>query len=214
MPEATISPASLRIIKLLVGRPPQTIANLIRMTGVTRTAVAEQLNELAAAGMVAWETQRLPGRGRPRRLYKVTDAALVGLFPGNQRLVVPAILRAIMEIGGDEMFDNVISRVGRIIGEHYAAQITARKPQERLRQLVALLAAEGEIIEAAEESPQHVVIKRRSCPFISMVDERRGVCHIDQEMLGAVAGCPIRRTACRREGDDCCCFEIAEEKRD
>ena len=39
MLNATISPAGLRIVKLLVGHPPKTVASLIRATGVTRTAV-------------------------------------------------------------------------------------------------------------------------------------------------------------------------------
>ena len=101
--DATISPAGLRIMKLLVGNPPQTVAELIRAAGVTRTAVTEQLNELVAAGFVERDTQRLPGRGRPRHLYRATDAALVLLFASNQRLVVPAIWRAILDVGGEEL---------------------------------------------------------------------------------------------------------------
>ena len=94
MSHVTISTAGLRVMKLLVGNPPQTISELIRAAGVTRTAVTEQLNELVAAGFVERDTERLPGRGRPRHLYKATQAALVLLFASNQRLVVPAIWKA------------------------------------------------------------------------------------------------------------------------
>lgn len=52
-------------MKLLVGNPPQTITDLIRAAGVTRTAVTEQLNELVAAGFVERSMERLSGRGRP-----------------------------------------------------------------------------------------------------------------------------------------------------
>ena len=52
MPDAIISAAGLRIVKLLVGNPPQTVSDLIGATRVTRTAVTEQLNELVAAGYV------------------------------------------------------------------------------------------------------------------------------------------------------------------
>jgi predicted transcriptional regulator len=83
MPDATISAAGLRVVRLLVGNPPQTVSSLIRATGVTRTAVTEQLNELIAAGFVERDTERLSGRGRPRHLYRTTQAALVLLFASN-----------------------------------------------------------------------------------------------------------------------------------
>ena len=68
MVHATVTPAGLRVVKLLVGNPPQSIADLMDATGVTRTAVTEQLNELVAAGFVERRTERVAGRGRPRHL--------------------------------------------------------------------------------------------------------------------------------------------------
>ena len=86
MPDIAISPAGLRIVKLLVGHPPQTVADLTRAAGVTRTAVTEQLNELMAAGFVE-RTDRAarPAAAGRATCYKATDAALVLLFAGNQR---------------------------------------------------------------------------------------------------------------------------------
>ena len=214
MPDVTISTAGLRIVKLLVGRPPQTIVDLSRAAGVTRTAVVEQLNELAATGFVEQHIQRLPGRGRPRHLYQATDAALALLFPGNQRLVVPAVWRAILDLGGENLVEKVLKRVGRTLAAHYSSQITAKKPRERLRQLIALFAADGELVDAAEHGRRQLVLRRRSCPFISMADERRSVCQVDQEMLSAVVGRPVRRTACRHDGAPCCEFEIVEKSVD
>ena len=101
--EAAVTAAGMRIVKLLVGNPPQTVSDLIETTNVTRTAVTEQLNELAAAGFVERTVERLPGRGRPRHLYQATPAALLLLFASNQRLVVPAIWQAIDELGGEKL---------------------------------------------------------------------------------------------------------------
>ena len=212
MPDATISAAGLRVMKLLVGNPPQTISDLIRAAGVTRTAVTEQLNELVAAGFVERSMERLPGRGRPRHRYKATDAALVLLFASNQRLVVPAIWRAIDEVGDEELADKIRKRVSHLLAEHYSAKITAKRPSERLRQFFDLLTAEGGLIEVVEGDRGQLVLHKRSCPFISMADQRRSVCHIDQDMMSAVVGRPVRQTACRHEGAPCCTFEIVGEK--
>jgi DeoR family transcriptional regulator, suf operon transcriptional repressor len=211
MSDATISAAGLRIMKLLVGNPPQTISDLAKIIGVTRTAVTEQLNELMAAGFVEQNTERQPGRGRPRFRYKATDAALVLLFASNQCLVVPAIWRAIREAGGEKLTAQILQRVGLAMAEHYNRQITAKKPHERLRQLIDVLAEEGCLIEAVEGPQGQLVLYRRSCPFISMVDEQRNVCNIDRDVLSKVVGRPVRKTACRHEGDPCCAIEIVGE---
>ena len=208
MPDATVTAAGLRVVRLLVGKPPQTVSDLIKIMGVTRTAVTEQLNELVAAGFVKRETERLPGRGRPRHLYRTTDAALLLLFADKQRLVVPAVWQAIREIGGDKMMRDVLRRVSRYLADHYNRKLLGAKPEERLREMIDILNHEGGLVEALEEDG-HLVMYKRSCPFISMVDAERSICCVDLEMLTSVVGRAVRRTACRHDGDPCCTFELA-----
>jgi predicted ArsR family transcriptional regulator len=207
MAHTTISAAGMRIIRLLVGNPPRTVAELIDATEVTRTAVTEQLNELVAAGLVERGTERLPGRGRPRHLYKATDAALFLLLGKNQRQVVPALWKAIEDIGGEDLILKVIRKLSRNLAEHYNRRITAKKPEERLRQFSELLAEEGGLVETATEDGQ-LLMHKRSCPFISAADEKRSICNTDLEMMTSIVGRPVRRTACRYEGAPRCTFEI------
>jgi predicted ArsR family transcriptional regulator len=211
MSDVSISPAGLRIVKLLVGNPPQSIAQLLHATGVTRTAVTEQLDDLMAAGFVDRDLERTTSRGRPRHLFRPTHAALALLFAGNQRLVVPAVWQAIHDLGGEEFSRKVLKRVSRALAEHYNAKITAKRPRDRLRQFIGHLTAEGGLLEAVEDDDGRFVLHKRSCPFISMVDAKRSVCYIDQEMMSAVVGRPIRQTACRHDGAPCCKFEINGE---
>jgi DeoR family transcriptional regulator, suf operon transcriptional repressor len=205
--DATVSAAGLKIVKLLVGNPPKTISELIQSMNVTRTAVTEQLNELTTAGFVERNAQRLPGRGRPRHLYKATDAALVLLFASNQRLVVPAIWQAIDETGGDELTKKILKKTSHILAEHYNSKITAKKPEDRFRQLMQAFIEEGGILEAVQDNGE-LVIYKRSCPFISMFDKNRTICCVDLEMMTQVVGHPVRRTSCRHDGDPCCKFEL------
>lgn len=208
MNEATVSPAGMRIINLLVGNPAQTIATLIKATGVTRTAVTEQLNELIAAGFVERTTERLPGRGRPRHLYAATNAALLLLFASNQRLVVPAIWRAINDVGGQDLARKVLLRASARLADHYKRRIDGRTPRERLRQMTELLRQEGTLVDVAENERGQLVLRKRSCAFISMYEESGAVCGMDQEMMSEIVGAPVRRVACRHEGAPCCSFEL------
>ena len=208
MAHTVVSAAGMRIIRLLIGNPPQNVADLIKATGVTRTAVTEQLNELVAAGFVERTTQRLTGRGRPRHLYKATNTALLLLFANNQRLVVPAVWRAIDKAGGPKLTRRVLKFVARSLAEHYNEKITATHPRKRLQQMTELLRKEGGLLDIHEDNGQ-VILRKRSCPFITMLDESRNVCCIDQEMLTAIIGRPVRRIACRHDDDNPCCeFEI------
>lgn len=205
--DAAVTAAGMRIVKLLVGNPPQTVSDLIETTNVTRTAVTEQLNELTAAGFVERSVERLPGRGRPRHLYQATPAALLLLFASNQRLVVPAIWEAIDEVGGEKLMQDILSRVSGKVANYYREKIASSDPAGRLRELAQILRDEGGLVEVSG-SPEHLVLHKRSCAFISMLDENGAVCEVDQQLLSTVIGCPIRRVACRHTGDPCCSFEI------
>ena len=125
MADTTVTAAGMRIIRLLVGKPAQTVAELIRATGVTRTAVAEQLNELVAAGLVERTTQRLSGRGRPRHRYTSTQSAMLLLFATHERRLGPVIWRAIKTVCGDESAQKVLDELSVLLAGQYRDRIKA-----------------------------------------------------------------------------------------
>lgn len=206
---ASVSAAGMRIVRLLVGTPPQTVAKLIEETGVTRTAVTEQLNELVAAGYLERTTERLPGRGRPRHLYSATNAALMLLFASNQRLLVPAIWQAVNSTCDRATIDRIIGEVSRSLATYYREQITAKRPEDRLKQMTKLLQDEGVLLHVDKTKDGGLVVHKRSCPFISMYEETGAVCCVDLQMMNEVVGAKVVQTACRHEGAPCCSFAIA-----
>ena len=207
MSDVTVSTAGMRVVRLLAGQPPRTISELIHETGVTRTAVTEQLNELVTAGYVERTVEKLPGRGRPRHLFSATKAALVLLFASNQQLIVPAIWKAIDETGGEALMQKILRSVNRNLAAHYRAKITASDPKKRLEQFAAILEQEGGLVDLVARDGQ-ITISKRTCAFISMIDDSRHVCELDFELISAIAGCPVRLVSCRHDGAPCCQFEI------
>ena len=93
MGDNSIGAAGWRILKLLVGTPPQTVRQLQAAAGVTRTAVTEQLGTLLEAGLIEFKSAPASRRGRPRHLFSATRSALVLVAPQSQQTVVPAIWR-------------------------------------------------------------------------------------------------------------------------
>ncbi len=206
--EAAVTEAGMRIIRLLVGNRPRSVADLIEATGVTRTAVTEQLNELHAAGFVQRTAEPPVGRGRPRHLYSATNNSLLLLFASNQHLLVPAIWAAIADIGGEEIKRKVLKRVSREMANHYRPRIPGKTPRQRLVQLAELLRGEGNLVDIEEDGAGYLVMRKRSCPFFSMFEDTRSVCCVDHDMLRLIVRAPVRRTTYRHDGDACCSFAI------
>jgi predicted ArsR family transcriptional regulator len=206
-PEVIVSAAGLRVVKLLVGHPPRTLTDLARASGVTRTAVKQQLTDLVSNGLAQCTLEHLSGRGRPRYRYSATSTALTLLFASNQRLVVPAIWQAVEAVGGRELSKKVLRRVSHTLAEHYNSKISATKPQKRLEQFIELLRAEGGLLDFHQEDGQ-IILYKRSCAFISMFDPSRNVCCVDRELIRNVVGAPVRQSASRHDGQPCCIFEL------
>ena len=121
--------------------------------------------------------------------------------------MVPAIWRSIDEIGGPELSRKVLSRVSTLLAEHYRAKIDATEPRERLAQFMRVLEEEGGLVDVVRKEGR-VTVSKRNCAFISMYDENRTVCSIELDMMAAIVGRPVKRIACRNDGDPCCSFEV------
>lgn len=202
-----VSPAGLRLVQQLVGRPPQSMEELMIATGVTRTAVTEQLNHLADLGFVARATER-SGRGRPRYLYSATDDAHQLLFRNNQRLLAPLLIKSMLQVAGPELTVQVLDRVGRQLAEHYLSRMDAGSDTERrVRQLVELLRQEGVVVDLEVDGAK-LRIHERTCPYVDAANEDRSICNVEREMMTNVLGVPVVSSSCRLDGCPGCTFEI------
>ena len=202
---AGISPAGMRIMRLLIGRPPLTIDEMVQKLGVTRTAVKEQLDELSSIGYVEQEQERCASRGRPRYLFAATDRAMRQLFDGNQDIVVPAIWKAIRRHAGDDFVEMICHEVAKVLAARYGQFITGKTPRSRIKEIVALLERTGRLIEYIEVD-ERVEVRKYNCPFASMSDGTGLLCYIDCLAMQLVAGEGVHLLRNRHEGKYCCVF--------
>ena len=210
MNQTNVTPAAMRIVRTLAGRPPQTMSDLIEATRVPRTAVTEQLQELVSGGYVERQLERV-GRGRPRYLYSVSERALSTLFRNNQQLVAPALLQALAEVADRDTFQRVIQRVTELMADHYRQDITAPRAAERLEQLADTLRGEGVLVDLDRDS-QGWILHERTCPFLGLPGKDRTICELETRMFSEVIGQPLELAACRL--DDCpgCTFRLAADE--
>jgi predicted ArsR family transcriptional regulator len=204
-----VSGAGLRIIRLLIGKPPQTITELVEALNVTRTAVTEQVNELVAIGFLEQTLEHNGGRGRPCYRFSATDLAMRKLFEGLQDVVVPSAWRAIRKRLGDKILHQICYDIACDLAESYARQLTTSTPKERIHEFVSFLVRNGRLVEC-QECDGNIIIKKFNCPFISMVEDTRTVCYIDQLCMQLLSGeeTSVELTENRLDGQTCCTFLI------
>ena len=210
MPWTNISEAGMRVMRLLIGHPPQQMNDLIRKTGVTRTAITEQINELIEAGFVKQTIERFQGRGRPRFLYSATPLALKQLFEGNQDVVVPSTWKAIRRYCNPETVMKICNDVAQDIADQFNSRIQSTDPKERMRKFYDLICEAPRLVQIAD-SGNEVSVSKLSCPFISMQDESGTICMIDELTMLKIIGTGVRRTAYRHENDTCCTFTVSDD---
>jgi len=210
MHKTNITEAGMRIMRLLIGYPPQQMNDLIHKTGVTRTAITEQIDELIEAGFVEQTIERFQGRGRPRFLYSATPLALKQLFEGNQGVVVPAIWKALRRYCNPETVMKICNDVAQDIADQFTSHIESTDPKERMRHFYQLTRDTGRLVQITD-SGNEVSVSKLSCPFISMYDESGTVCMIDQLTMTKIVGSGVRRTAYRHESDTCCTYTISDD---
>lgn len=208
MAEPYVSLAALRIIKLLVGHPPRTVADLIEATGVTRTAVTEQLNELVAGGFVEKTTEPASGRGRPKNLYEATSDAHVVLMANRDSYLGGMVWRAVDRIGDKKLIAKLIDEVSAEVASRYADKVTGTTPQARLKQITELFRKDGVLIDV-ETRKGKIVVNKRNCQFVGWHDPSRIACRVDLAAVEKLVGVPAKQIAHREDGDSCCCsFQI------
>ena len=203
--EHNLTQTGMRILRLMIGHAPKKLAALIDETGVTRTAVMEQLMHLMEAGYVERITQRT-GRGRPHHLYSTTDAAQT-LFPSNQSLIFPALLHSIQHICGDNALQQVLEDVGRQLASHYTSRISAQTPHERLAQFAELLKAEGLLADVQYQNGRWTLLER-SCPYFPILGHSRTACQLEKSMMSLVLNAPVEMLDCRLDGCSSCSSQV------
>jgi predicted ArsR family transcriptional regulator len=208
-----VSEAGMRIMRLLIGRPPLTMTDLMTSLNVTRTAVTEQLDELIAIGLIEQKQEHIGGRGRPRYRFSATEAAMRKLFEGLQGQVVPATWRAIRKRFGEEVLETICQDVAADSAGIYLRQLISDIPKERLREFVTLQSSLGRLIEFRDNG-NSVDIRKFNCPFASMADHSGTVCRIDLLGMQLIAGGdkPVKLVESRYSGYPCCVFRLAVKK--
>ena len=201
-----------RIARLILENGPVTAASLGSSLGLTPAAVRRHLDHLLHEGMIETRLARVygnRGRGRPARMFAITDAGRSAFEHAYDDLASSA-LRFLEEQAGPEAVTEFARRQVAELERRYRPVVASAPLAERVRALAEALSVDGYAASASagpgpsagEQLCQH------HCPVAHVAAEYPQLCEAETEAFGRLLGTPVQRLATIAHGDGICTTHV------
>ena len=202
-----------RIARLILENGPVTAAGLSVRLGLTAAAVRRHLDNLLADGMVEVRVARsygTRGRGRPARLFAITDAGR-NAFEHTYDDLAASALRFIAETAGTGAVTQFARRQVAELEGRYRQAVQAAPAAGRVQALAEALSADGYAASAggAPASAGGQQLCQHHCPVAHVAAEYPQLCEAETEAFGRLLGTPVQRLATIAHGDGVCTTHVS-----
>jgi predicted ArsR family transcriptional regulator len=201
-----------RIARLILENGPATAAGLSTRLGLTPAAVRRHLDNLLADGMVEAREARCygsRGRGRPARLFAITDAGRSAFEHAYDDLAASA-LRFLAEKAGPGTVAEFARRKVSDLERRYRPAVESAPAADRVQALAEALSADGyaasaSVSPAADGGEQ---LCQHHCPVAHVAAEFPQLCEAETEAFGRLLGTAVQRLATISRGDGICTTHV------
>ena len=202
-----------RVARLILELGPSTASSLGTRLGLTPAAIRRHLDNLLAEGMIETRmarSQRRRGRGRPARLFAITDAGRSAFEHAYDDLAASA-LRFLAETSGPEAVTEFARRQLADLEGRYAPVVAASRPEQRVQALAQALSADG-YAASATRTPggSGDQLCQHHCPVAHVAAEFPELCEAETEAFGRLLGRPVQRLATIARGDGVCTTHVTD----
>jgi predicted ArsR family transcriptional regulator len=206
-----------RVTGLLLERGAATAAELGDLLGLSPAAVRRHLDALLADGDVTCRerpTVGQRGRGRPARVFVLTDEARLRRGRHTYDDLAAAALRWIEAQGGEDAVSAFAAeRVAALEGRCRAALADAGDdPLARAEALAAALTAEGYAASASTIASGGQLCQHH-CPVAHVAAEFPQLCEAETRVISHLVGTHVQRLATIAHGDGVCTTHIPDPRR-
>jgi predicted ArsR family transcriptional regulator len=206
-----------RVARLILELGPSTASVIGNRLGLTPAAIRRHLDNLLAEGLIETRTARTyasRGRGRPARLFAITDAGRSAFEHAYDDLASSA-LRFLAETGGPAAVEEFARHQVAELERRYGPAVAAAPPGERVQALADALSADGYAASAgaapaASGSPAAggEQLCQHHCPVAHVAAEFPQLCEAETEAFGRLLGVPVQRLATIAHGDGICTTHV------
>jgi predicted ArsR family transcriptional regulator len=202
-----------RVRSLLLELGPSTAAVLGERLGLSGPGVRRHLDALLADGTVTTVAprRRVAARGRPARLYALTDAGHAA-GPSAYDDLAAGALRFLAEAAGTGAVEQfAASRAGEI-EDRYRDRLDAAPAAERPAALAAALSADGYAATTSEQGTGTQLCQHH-CPVQHVAEQFPQLCDAETAALGRLLDVHVQRLATIAHGDGVCTLHIPDSPR-
>ncbi len=212
---AAEGPTRGQVARLILELGPSTAATLGGRLGLTPAAIRRHLDNLLAEGMIETRTARTygnRGRGRPARVFVITDAGRSAFEHAYDDLATSA-LRFLAETAGPDAISRFARRQVADLERRYAPAVARGDLATRVQALAEALSADG---YAASAGPAPAIgglngeqLCQHHCPVAHVAAEFPQLCEAETEAFGRLLGTPVQRLATIAHGDGICTTHVS-----
>jgi predicted ArsR family transcriptional regulator len=200
-----------RVARLILENGPITASALGERLSLTPAAVRRHLEALLADRMIELRArpQVRRGRGRPAKLFVITDAGR-SAFEHTYDDLAGSALRFIAERhGADAVAEFARRQVGELEQRYYAA-MAAAAPADRVVILAEALSGDGYAASSSKAPAIHggEQLCQHHCPVAHVAAEFPQLCEAETEAFGRLLGTPVQRLATIAHGDGVCTTHV------
>jgi predicted ArsR family transcriptional regulator len=206
-----------RIARLILENGPVTASALSTRLGLTPAAVRRHLDNLLAGGLIETRTARRPasrGRGRPAKLFAITDAGRSAFEHAYDDLATSA-LRFLAEVAGPGAVAEFARRQVAELERRYRQVMEAATPEDKVKALAEALSADGYAASATSAPSRGTLAAQNGeqlcqhhCPVAHVAAEFPQLCEAETEAFGRLLGTPVQRLATIANGDGICTTHV------
>jgi len=194
------------VARLILEQGPRSAAALAEELHLSPAAIRRHLDALVADGLLVEREPRPSaqrGRGRPARVYALTDSGRAA-FPHEYDDLATTALRYLRETGGEQaVIDFARHRAERLADLVRPDVEDAVGSADRADALAASLSAHG-YAATTEQAPVGVQICQHHCPVAHVATEFPELCEAETRAFEAVLGTYVQRLATIAHGDGVC----------
>jgi predicted ArsR family transcriptional regulator len=206
-----------RLAEHLLRHGEATASDLAEALGVSPAAIRRHLDAMSADGDVTCREQPVRGhrgRGRPARVFQLTDQARLRRGTQTYDDLAAAALRWIAAQGGQQAVADFAAQRVAALEAHCRSMLenAGDDPMARAEALASALTAEGYAASASAIASGGQLCQHH-CPVAHVAAEFPQLCEAETRVISRLVGTHVQRLATIAHGDGVCTTHIPDPRR-
>ncbi len=155
--------------------------------GVSTQATRQTLARLLRRGLVQFADE-IAGRGRPRRVWRLAEAAAAH-FPDTHAQLTVELLHEVRAVFGADGVGRLLAARARALTASYSARLARfRQPRRRVTGLAEIRSEEGYMARASPATDGSFLFIEDHCPICAAATACQGFCAVELAVFHDVLG--------------------------